>query len=59
MVACVVQIDYFVVVIVALRILICDAFLSQFNDDACKKKVSHLNSRNRTVKTFTENNCYH
>ena len=26
MVACVVQIDYFVVVIVALRILICDAF---------------------------------
>ena len=59
MVACVIQIDYFVVGIVALRILICDAFLPQFNNDACKKKVSHLNSRNRTVKTFTENNCYH
>ena len=59
MVACVIQIDYFVVGIVALRILICDAFLPQFNNDAYKKKVSHLNSRNRAVKTFTENNCYH
>ena len=39
MVAGVIQIDYFVVGIVALRILICDAFLPQFNNDAYKKKV--------------------
>ena len=46
MVACVVRIDYFVVGILRLRISIRDAFLSQFNDDACKQKVSHLNKKN-------------
>ena len=42
---CVVRVVYFV------NISICDA-LSQFNDDACKVKVSRLNSRNKNKENF-------
>ena len=46
MTVCVVQIDSFVVGNYVFKISICGDFLSQFNDDKSKEKVSHLNSRN-------------